>query len=378
LASIYIHIPFCKQACHYCDFHFSTSLKHKEPLVESICQELKLRENELEDSVKCIYFGGGTPSLLSASALEKIFKAIYKYYDIDENPEITLEANPDDITEELLKTLKSQGINRLSLGVQSFFEKDLKLMNRAHDVDEAKNSINLVKQYFDNFSIDLIYGMPDMSLERWQKNLDMALDFEIPHLSCYALTVEPNTALNRFIEKEIIPPLNDEQAAAHFDYLYETMTSNGFEHYEFSNFGKPGYFSQNNLNYWTGKPYLGIGPSGNGYDGKSKRTWNIKNNIKYIKAINNNELPQNIEILSKTDRYNEYIMTRLRTKWGIDCEEIKSIFGLAYFDYLMLQSQSHLDQSHLEIHQNHIHITKEAKFLSDGIAADLFKIEFEK
>jgi len=376
LASLYIHIPFCKQACHYCDFHFSTSLKHKEPLVKAICKELELRRSELQQPVKCIYFGGGTPSLLSASDLDMIFNAITKNYKVAENPEITLEANPDDITVELLKTLKSHGINRLSLGVQSFFERDLKLMNRAHDAEEAKNSIRLVKQYFDNFSIDLIYGMPDMDIERWQKNLEIALDFKIPHLSCYALTVEPKTALKRFIDKDIIPPVDDDQAAAHFDYLYETMTSQGFEHYEFSNFGKPGYFSQNNLNYWTGQPYLGIGPSGNGYDGKNKRTWNIKNNIKYIKAINNNELPQSVETLTKIDQYNEYVMTRLRTKWGISCNEIKIKFGRDYLDYLILQSQSHLDQSNLEIHQNHIHITKDAKFLSDGIAADLFKIDF--
>ncbi|TKS56906.1 radical SAM family heme chaperone HemW [Mesohalobacter halotolerans] len=376
MASIYIHIPFCKQACHYCDFHFSTSLKHKDNMVEAICNELILRKDEFQNSLECIYFGGGTPSLLSETDLDQIFKTIYKYYQVADHPEITLEANPDDITDKLLKTLKFQGINRLSLGVQSFFEKDLKLMNRAHDVEEAKNSINLVKQYFDNYSIDLIYGMPDMDLVRWQKNLEIALDFGIPHLSCYALTVEPNTALNRFIEKDIIAQPDEEQAAAHFGHLYNTMTSRGFEHYEFSNFGKPGYFSQNNINYWTGKPYLGIGPSGNSYDGKNKRTWNIKNNLKYIKAINDNQLPQTTENLTKTDLYNEYIMTRLRTKWGVNIDDIKTQFGEAYLDYLMLQAQSHLDLNQLEIRQNHIHITREAKFLSDGIAADLFKIEF--
>lgn len=377
MASIYIHIPFCKQACHYCDFHFSTSLKHKQALIEAICRELILCHNDLRQPVKCVYFGGGTPSLLSALDLEEIFKTIDQYYTTVDNPEITFEANPDDITDNLLETLKRQGINRLSLGVQSFFEKDLKLMNRAHNVEEAKNSINLVKRYFDNFSIDLIYGMPEMELDRWQKNLEIALDFDIPHLSCYALTVEPQTALKRFIDKEVIPPVDDEQAALHFDYLFETLTSQGFEHYEFSNFGKPGYFSQNNLAYWTGKPYLGIGPSANGYDGKNKRTWNIKNNIKYIKAISKNELPQSIEILTKTDQYNEYIMTRLRTKWGVDLDEIKSKFGQSYMEYLLLQSQTHLDLSNIEIRQNHIQINPKAKFLSDGIAADLFKIDMK-
>ncbi len=376
MSSIYIHIPFCKQACHYCDFHFSTSMKHKGALVDALCKELVLRKDDLQVPVKNIYFGGGTPSLLKAEELEQIFETINKHFDIVENPEITLEANPDDITKELLKTLTQQGINRLSLGVQSFYEQDLKLMNRAHDAFEAKKSIELVKHYFDNYSIDLIYGMPDMDLSRWKTNLQTALDFEVPHLSCYALTVEPNTALNRFIENNIIPPVDDEQAAEHFDLLYDTMSKEGYEHYEFSNFGKPGYFSQNNLAYWTGKPYLGIGPSGNGYDGKQKRTWNIKNNIKYIKAIANNELPQNLEILSKTDQYNEYIMTRLRTKWGVNFDEVRSSFGKEFSDYLILQMQNLLDDEYLEIKNNHLIITKKGKFLSDGIAAELFKIEF--
>jgi oxygen-independent coproporphyrinogen-3 oxidase len=218
--------------------------------------------------------------------------------------------------------------------------------------------------------------MPNMDMERWQSNLQIALDFDVPHLSCYALTVEPNTALQRFINKDIIPPVDDEQAARHFDLLYDTMIQQGFEHYEFSNFGKPGYFSQNNLAYWMGKPYLGIGPSGNGYDGKNKRTWNIKNNIKYIKAITNNQLPQNFETLNKTDKYNEFVMTRLRTKWGIDFDEVIEKFGRSLHDYLILQMQAHLEEENLEIINNHLLITKKGKFLSDGIAADLFKIQY--
>jgi len=377
LASIYIHIPFCKQACHYCDFHFSTSLKHKDALIEAICKELILRKGEIKQSVSCIYFGGGTPSLLTGQDLDFIFNSIYKHFKVVKNPEITLEANPDDITEELLKTLKQQGINRLSLGVQSFFEKDLKLMNRAHNASEAKNSIALVKDYFDNYSIDLIYGMPDMDLLRWKTNLQIALDLNVPHLSCYALTVEPQTALQKFIEKDIIPPVDDEQAAAHFDELYQTMTSRGYEHYEFSNFGQPGYFSQNNLAYWTGKAYLGIGPSAHSYNGHDQRFWNIKNNVKYIKALEKGELPITSEHLSKTDRYNEYIMTRLRTKWGVDFDDILSLFGQSYLDYLKLQSQPHLKNLNLTINDNKLKITPKAKFFSDGIAADLFKIDFE-
>jgi oxygen-independent coproporphyrinogen-3 oxidase len=351
-------------------------MKHKGALIDAICHELFLRKNELITTVENIYFGGGTPSLLSVEELEQIFSAIYKHYKVSEDPEITLEANPDDINESKLKAFKSVGINRLSLGVQSFFEADLRMMNRAHNADEAKASIALVKKYFDNFSIDLIYGMPDMGFLRWEVNLHIALDFEVPHLSCYALTVEPNTALDHFIKKDIIAPVDDELAAIHFEFLCDLMTQKGYEHYEFSNFGKPGYFSQNNLNYWLGKPYLGIGPSGNGYDGHTKRTWNIKNNVKYIKAISNNELPQNVEILKKIDRYNEFVMTRLRTKWGISFNELETKFGKAYLEYLILQMQSHLDNDFLEIIDNHLHITQKGKFLSDGIAADLFKVEF--
>lgn len=376
MASIYLHIPFCKQACHYCDFHFSTSLKHKDALVEAICRELELRKDELKVNIDNVYFGGGTPSLLTKSDLEQIFESIHANYNIAPHPEITLEANPDDITEEKLLAFKGVGINRLSLGIQSFFEADLKLMNRAHNGDEARQSITLVKQHFDNYSIYLIYGMPDMSEERWMQNLNIALSYDVPHLSCYALTVEHNTALEKFIEKEIIAPLDDDQASAHFDLLYATMTNQGYEHYEFSNFGKPGYFSQNNLNYWMGKPYLGIGPSAHSYNGSDVRTWTIKNNIKYIKAINAGQLPITTETLTKTDQYNEYVMTRLRIQQGIDLDEVIQKFGQSYFEYLMLQIQPHLDEERLDLFQNHITVTPKAKFLSDGIAADLFRIEF--
>jgi len=377
MASIYLHIPFCKQACHYCDFHFSTSLKHKEALIDALCKEIELRKTELPVQVENIYFGGGTPSLLSKQDLEQILEHIYENYTIAAHPEITLEANPDDITKEKLKAFKSCGINRLSLGIQSFFEEDLKLMNRAHNVQEAKQSIELIKTYFENYSIDLIYGMPEMTNERWKQNLEIALNYNVPHLSCYALTVEPNTALNTFIEKEIISPINDDQASAHFDSLYAIMTRKGYQHYEFSNFGKPGYFSQNNLNYWTGKPYLGIGPSAHSYNGSDLRTWSIKNNIKYIKSIDSGILPISTETLSKTDQYNEHVMTRLRLQQGIDLDEIKQKYGQSYFEYLLLQIQPHLDAERLDLFKNHVNVTPEAKFLSDGIAADLFKIEFE-
>ena len=375
MSGIYIHIPFCKQACHYCDFHFSTSLKKKSELVSALQNELVLRKNELpNEPIKTIYFGGGTPSLLNLEELTAIFKTIYTEFTIAENPEITLEANPDDLSEEKINELANSKINRLSIGVQSFFEEDLKLMNRAHNAEEALNSIKLARSKFDNISVDLIYGIPGMSNERWQKNIQILLDLDIPHISSYALTVEPNTALQKFIEKGKIKPVDDAAAAQHFETLRTVLKNAGFEHYEFSNYGKPGYFSQNNTAYWLGKPYLGIGPSAHSYDGNSRK-WNIANNTLYIKAIERSELPLEVEELSITDRYNEYIMTRLRTYFGVDLVEVESEFGKEYLEYLKEQSVVLFEKEFLRIENNVMHITEKGTFLSDGIAADLFYID---
>lgn len=376
MSSLYIHIPFCKQACHYCDFHFSTSLKYKDQLVKAIGKELMMRKDELQDRVQNIYFGGGTPSLLSESDLTFIFKTIYSHYDVVEQPEITLEANPDDLNLEYLKMLSRTKVNRLSIGVQSFFEEDLKLMNRAHNAKEAESSILLAKKYFDNISIDLIYGIPDMSVERWKANLAKAIELDVPHISSYALTVEPNTALKHFIDKEIIPPVDDELAKLHFDILVETMRTNGFENYEFSNFGKPGYFSQNNTAYWTGKFYLGIGPSAHSFV-NTTRSWNVNNNPKYIKAIEAGEIPAEREELSVTDRYNEYIMTRLRTKWGVNVKVVETEFGLNYAAYLMENIKEFQTQGLLNLEGNTVKVTGEGKFLSDGIASELFMLNLK-
>tara|TARA_B100000378_G_scaffold170630_1_gene137593 strand:- start:1652 stop:2779 length:1128 start_codon:yes stop_codon:yes gene_type:complete len=375
MSGIYIHIPFCKQACHYCDFHFSTSLKKKSELVSALQNELVLRKNELpNEPIKTIYFGGGTPSLLNLEELTAIFKTIYTEFTIAENPEITLEANPDDLSEEKINELANSKINRLSIGVQSFFEEDLKLMNRAHNAEEALNSIKLARSKFDNISVDLIYGIPGMSNERWQKNIQILLDLDIPHISSYSLTVEPNTALQKFIEKGKIKPVDDAAAAQHFETLRTVLKNAGFEHYEFSNYGKPGYFSQNNTAYWLGKPYLGIGPSAHSYDGNSRK-WNIANNTLYIKAIERSELPLEVEELSITDRYNEYIMTRLRTYFGVDLVEVESKFGKEYLEYLKEQSVVLFEKELLRIENNVMHITEKGTFLSDGIAADLFYID---
>lgn len=371
MAGLYIHIPFCKQACHYCDFHFSTSLKKKSELVNALCKEMVLRKEEIPGPLQTIYFGGGTPSLLDAEDLQQIFKTIDDHFVVVETPEITLEANPDDLTEAKLKMLAASRINRLSIGVQSFFEEDLKLMNRAHNATEALRCLQLAKQYFDNISIDLIYGMPDMSDARWQENLDQAIALDIPHISSYALTVEPNTALQKFIEKGVVKPVDDAVAQKHFEILLAHMEKAGFENYEFSNFGKPGYFSQNNTAYWTGKPYLGIGPSAHSFDGNT-RSWNINNNPKYIKAIAADSLPIERETLSTTDKYNEYVMTGLRTIWGVSLEKIEKDFGLKFRTYVLQQAQKHIEEHLLFLDDDRIVVTKKGKFLSDGLASDLF------
>lgn len=375
MSGIYIHIPFCKQACHYCDFHFSTSMKKKEDMISAICNEIVLRSPEILDNeiIQTIYFGGGTPTILTTEELLVIINTIFENYTVSKDAEITVEANPDDLTPEKIKSLASSPINRLSIGIQSFFDQDLKLMNRAHNADEAKSCLSLATQLFDNISIDLIYGIPNMSINHWKQNIQLALDFKVPHISCYALTVEPNTALPKLIEKGKIPPVNDDIAQHHFEILTATLENEGFKHYELSNFGKPKYFSKNNTAYWQNKAYLGIGPSAHSYNGK-QRSWNINNNIKYINALQQNILPNEVEELSIRDRYNEYIMTGLRTIWGVSLEKISQEFGIAYKDYLLKQAQKNIEEHLLFLDGDTLLVTKKGKFLSDGIASDLFLV----
>lgn len=377
MSGIYIHIPFCKQACHYCDFHFSTNLKKKEEMVLALAKEIQLRKNEFQDEiVETIYFGGGTPSILQIEDLRFLIDEVYRNYKVVENPEITVEANPDDLTENRIIELSKNKVNRLSIGIQSFFEDDLKMMNRAHNAEEAKKCLKTATQYFDNISIDLIYGIPEMSNEKWLQNIETALSFGVPHISSYALTVEPKTALHSFIQKGIIPQPEDEVAQEHFHILVDKLSENGFIHYELSNFGKENYFSKNNSSYWLGKKYIGIGPSAHSYDGKN-RGWNVSNNSLYIKSIQENKLPIEIETLTKTDRYNEYIMTGLRTIWGISLERIEQEFGKIYLDYLNQQATKFIEDHLLFIDNNILRTTKKGKFLSDGIASDLFLLNLE-
>jgi oxygen-independent coproporphyrinogen-3 oxidase len=381
MSGIYIHIPFCKQACHYCDFHFSTSMKKKGEMVLALAKEIGMRKpfDSAQDGniIETIYFGGGTPSVLSNEEINFLIAEVYKYFNVAENPEITLEANPDDLSSDRILELSKSPINRLSIGIQSFYEDDLKMMNRAHNSAEAKKCLEEATKYFDNISLDLIYGIPGMTDEMWKRNIQTALDFGIPHISSYALTVEPKTALSKLIQTGKIAEPQDETASNHFTILVEMLQNNGFIHYELSNFGKENYFSKNNSAYWLGKRYIGIGPSAHSYDGV-KRGWNIANNSLYIKAIQNNELPIETEILTISDRYNEYIMTGLRTIWGVSLDRIEKEFGVRYLDYLQKQSQKFLNDELLSIENNILKPTLKGKFLTDGIASDLFYLNLEE
>jgi oxygen-independent coproporphyrinogen-3 oxidase len=350
-------------------------LKKKEEMITALISEIEIRKDENQNQiVETIYFGGGTPSLLSTKEIETIINSVYKNFTVVDNPEITLEANPDDLSEETIIELSKSPINRLSIGIQSFFEKDLRLMNRAHSSAEAKNSLSVAIRYFKNISVDLIYGIPDCTNQEWKENIQTALCFGVPHISSYALTVEPKTALDTLIKKGKIKNVDDKKSQEQFHILIDELKKANFVHYETSNFGKDGFFSQNNSSYWLGKSYLGIGPSAHSFDGK-QRSWNVRNNTKYIKSILDNTLPIERETLTKTDGYNEYIMTGLRTIWGVSFDKIRSDFGEKYIKYLEKQSDKFIEQELLYIENGILKTTTKGKFLSDGIASDLFMID---
>ena len=341
-------------------------------MVQALAKEIAMRKDEFKDeTVETIYFGGGTPSILQIADLRFLIEEVYKNFDVSNNPEITIEANPDDLSKEQIIELSKNQINRLSIGIQSFYEEDLKLMNRAHNATEALACLQVATQYFDNITADLIYGIPGLTNEKWQQNIQTLLDLGIPHISSYALTVEPKTALATLVKNGKIPTPDDGVAHEQFLYLVDTLEKNGFVHYELSNFGKEGYFSKNNSAYWLGKKYIGIGPSAHSYDGKN-RSWNIANNSLYLKSLAENKLPSEIEILSLTDRYNEYVMTGLRTIWGVSLERIEKEFGVAYLEYLLQNAYFHLKEGKLEITNQILKTTRKGKFFCDGIASDLF------
>lgn len=375
MAGIYIHIPFCRKACLYCNFHFSTSLKQKNDFITALLKEIETREHYSgEPAIETVYLGGGTPSLLEPEELHLIFETLHKKYIISKEAEITLEANPDDITEERLASWKHSTVNRLSIGIQSFFEDDLKWMNRAHSATQALACIPMAQEKgFDNLSIDLIYGTPTLSDGRWQENVEQALDYKVPHLSCYALTVEPSTALQHLVSKQKMQDVDPEQQARQFLQLINWVQEAGYEHYEVSNFALPGWRSRHNSSYWQGKPYYGFGPSAHSFDGKATRSWNIANNTLYINGVTNNDLQPEKEELTPTQQLNEYIMTALRTLEGIDLNRISRQFGDRYRDAVLQTAEKYIPQK-LTLQVSSLRLTLEGKLFADGIAADLFQV----
>jgi oxygen-independent coproporphyrinogen III oxidase len=372
MAGIYIHIPFCKRACHYCNFHFSTSLGLKNGFLEALLKEIQLRKHYLGgEKISTIYFGGGTPSLLETVEIQKILSALHQTFEIEQNAEITLEANPDDISAPRLESWKTAGVNRLSIGVQSFFEEDLRWMNRAHTAEQSLVSIPLALDHFPNITIDLIYGMPTLTDEKWKANVERAISLKIPHLSCYALTVEPKTALEKMISQSKMADVDSNDQARQFLLLMDWLSGAGYEHYEISNFALPGKRSRHNSSYWRGAKYLGLGPSAHSFDGES-RQWNIANNALYIKALDKNELDYQKEILTPTQQMNEYIMTSLRTAEGLDVDYIKTKSGDAASETIRRISEPLLQKHLLYIDSGRLILTKEGKLFADGIAADLF------
>ncbi|WP_118193267.1 radical SAM family heme chaperone HemW [Albibacterium indicum] len=373
MAGIYIHIPFCKQACHYCDFHFSTSMRHKDDMVSAILQEIELRKNYLENTpIKSIYFGGGTPSLLSSQEINRIIDMIYHTQQVENTIEITLEANPDDLTAEKVKDLRGTPVNRFSIGVQSFYEEDLRWMNRAHNAQEAESSIKRAQDAgFTNITCDLIYGYPLLSDTKWINNIDRMAEFEVPHLSAYSMTVEPQTALGAFIRKGTQQPMNEGQSADQFILLMQKMGENGYEQYEISNFARNQQYSKHNTSYWQGVPYIGIGPSAHSFNGR-ERQWNVANNMKYLQALADKQIPAEKEILRESDKFNEYIMTSLRTKWGVDYAYLEKTFDSDFLLEMRKPLDMYIDKGKIENKEGHYVLTEQGKLIADQIASDLF------
>lgn len=374
MSGIYIHIPFCKQACHYCDFHFSTNQKNKSSMVDMICQEIAIQRDYLgKKNISSIYFGGGTPSLLNELELEKILTIVNKFFFIEPTAEITLEGNPDDLSLDNLTSLKKNGINRLSIGIQTFNNLQLAYMNRAHNALEAEISVKKAQDLgFQNISIDLIYGIPSPNHQIWEEDLFKALSLNVQHISSYCLTIEPSTTFGKRRLKGTLAPENEEYNAQQFEILVNTLTNNNFEQYEVSNFCKPDYLSKHNTSYWQDHNYLGIGPGAHSYNGIS-RQYNIENNIKYINELEKNNIPYTLELLDPTTKANEYIMTRLRTKWGIDMDVLQNNYGISPIIYEKTV-EKYLKSGFLEIDKTIIKLTKKGLLFADKITEDLFII----
>ena len=377
MSGIYFHIPFCKQACHYCNFHFSTSLKHKDAVLEAMKKELHhFSAQGWQGPMKTLYFGGGTPSLLSVTEIESLILEAKNLFGLETGAEITLESNPDDLTAEKIDDLRSASINRLSLGIQSFRVEELTWMNREHTPDQALDALQRTARSFPNYSLDLIYGIPGSTMEQWASNLEQALQFKPPHISAYALTVEPRTALHSFIAKGQSADFDEAAAQEQFDHLVRKLTSAGYDHYEISNFALPGFYSRNNSAYWQGESYLGIGPAAHSFDGK-RRWWNPSNNMHYIRALEKGELAAEFEELTTRDRYNEAVMTGLRSRWGVSLKKVREEFGEVFEAYLLEQAAPYLQDQFLFLDQETLYTSGKGKFLADGIASDLFMINLK-
>lgn len=372
MSGIYIHIPFCKQKCHYCDFHFAVSLRNKKDFIQALIKEIELRKTEINTPIETIYLGGGTPSLLDYDELALIFDNIYQHFEIINKPEITLEANPDDITANFIKDIKKQNVNRLSIGIQSFHNDELAFMNRSHTSKTALNAIKIIQNTgIENITIDLIYGIQGSNAERWNYNLEMFRKLQIPHLSAYALTIEKKTALFHFIKKGNIPPTDENLALQQFEQLRTFAKNNQLIHYELSNFAKEGFYAKHNSSYWLGNKYWGFGPSAHSYNGE-ERSWNVANNQKYIKAIHQNKLPNITETLQLKDKYNEYIMTRLRTIWGVDIDFISTAFSEHLLTHFQKNVEKYLLHRNILQEGKYYKINPDALFYSDAIIAELF------
>ncbi len=374
MAGIYLHIPFCKQKCHYCNFYSVASVKYRRVFVRALLKEMRLRKDYLNGSpVQTVYFGGGTPSLLTMEEIGQIMEAVERYFPLDPAAEITLEANPDDLSEEYLHLLrKKTRVNRLSIGVQSFFDDDLNYLHRVHDGRQARQAIGRAqKAGFENMTIDLIYGIPTLTEEKWRKNLEIFFGYDIPHLSSYALTVEPRTALQVMIEKQQRADPEEEQMIRHFDVLQEQTARHGYIQYEISNFARPGFYSKHNSTYWLGGHYLGLGPSAHSYNGVS-RQWNVKNLKQYVSSESVEKIVLEKEVLTENQRYNEYVLTSLRTSWGCDTEHIRNGFGERYVNDFLKKAAKFIRDDRMKTNGNRFVLTDRGKLFADGIAADFF------
>ncbi len=375
MAGIYLHIPFCKQACHYCDFHFTTSQSGREDMFTTMVEEVRMRAAELsEEDVGTIYFGGGTPSLLSYEELMSFFDVIYNLYKVNPSAEVTIEANPDDLTPAFLKQLKQTPVNRLSIGIQSFRDEDLQRMNRAHDAGMALRCVpDAADAGFDNISIDLIFGLPYLEMEHWQENVNTALSLPITHLSCYGLTIEAKTALAWQITQGKVPAPDDDKAAAQYEWLLKEAEEKGFPWYEISNLSKSGFESKHNTSYWKGLPYLGIGPSAHSYDGK-QRSWNVSSNALYVKEMKEGKRASEAEVLSYTVKFHELILTSLRMREGLTLAEVRKQYGNAIAGQLIEGAGKFVDKGWIAPIDKHIRLTGSGLLFADKITSELFII----